>query len=261
LEISGKLNLTITDCTLVPGRALDEDGFPTNAQDASLVVTGSDVTDLSVIINRSIVGALQMPRDCRSLKVTDSIVDASTPQDADEPERAAIAASKTAASPGPVTTLERVTIFGEVFVKILELASNVIFTAEVRAERRQVGCVRYSHVPDGSETPRRFQCQPDLVLAAKAKELGLGSQASLPADVYAETAWRVRPQFTSIHYGNPAFAQLAQACAWEIRSGADDGSEMGVFNLLQQPQREANLRIALEEYLRFGLEAGIFYVT
>jgi hypothetical protein len=36
---------------------------------------------------------------------------------------------------------------------------------------------------------------------------------------------------------------------------------MGVFNQLKQPQREANLRTALEEYLRFGLEAGIFYVT
>ena len=27
------------------------------------------------------------------------------------------------------------------------------------------------------------------------------------------------------------------------------------------PQREANLRAALDEYLRFGLLAGIFYVT
>jgi hypothetical protein len=261
LEVSGKLNLTITDCTLVPGQLLDEDGFPTYPKEPSLKVTGSDVEDLSVIINRSFVGALQMPEECQSLKVTDSLVDASTPKDADAPARAAIAATMTAASPGPVTTLERVTVFGEVFVKVLELASNVIFTANVRAERRQEGCVRYSHVPNGSETPRRFQCQPDLALAAKSKELGLSSPASLPADVYAETAWRVRPQFTSIHYGNPAYAQLAQVCAWEIRSGADDGSEMGAFSLLQQPHREANLRIALEEYLRFGLEAGIYFVT
>jgi hypothetical protein len=36
---------------------------------------------------------------------------------------------------------------------------------------------------------------------------------------------------------------------------------MGVFGILEQPQREANLKAALEEYLRFGLEAGIFYVT
>jgi hypothetical protein len=34
-----------------------------------------------------------------------------------------------------------------------------------------------------------------------------------------------------------------------------------VFCSLKQPQREGNLRIALDEYLRFGLEAGIFFVT
>ena len=261
LEISGKLNLAITDCTLVPGQALDEDGFPQNPKEPSLKVTGTDVTDLSVVIARSITGALQMPAECKSLKVSDSIVDASMPEDADEPARSAIAATMTAASPGPVTTLEQVTVFGEVYVKVLELASNVVFASKVRAERRQEGCVRYSHVPDGSHTPRRFQCQPDLALAGRAKQMGLDSPANLPADIYAETAWRVRPQFTSIHYGNPAYAQLAQVCAREIRSGAEDGSEMGTFSLLQQPQREANLRIALEEYMRFGLEAGIFFVT
>ena len=36
---------------------------------------------------------------------------------------------------------------------------------------------------------------------------------------------------------------------------------MGAFHDLYQPQRETNLRVALDEYLRFGLEAGIFYVT
>jgi hypothetical protein len=261
LEISGKLNLTITDCTLVPGQSLDENSFPKNPNDPSLKVIGTDVNDLSVIINRSIVGALQMPEGCHSLRVSDSIVDASTPKDALEPTQAAIASDTTATNSGPVTTLERVTVFGEVYVKVLELASDVIFTSKVRVVRRQEGCVRYSHILDGSIVPRRFQCQPDLSLAAKAKELGFSSPGGLPPDVYVETEWRVRPQFTSTLYGNPAYAQLAEVCAFEIRSGADDGSEMGVFGLLQQPQREANLRIALEEYLRFGLEAGIYYVT
>jgi hypothetical protein len=31
---------------------------------------------------------------------------------------------------------------------------------------------------------------------------------------------------------------------------------MGAFHFLQQPQRKANLLSALDEYLRFGLEAG-----
>ena len=72
---------------------------------------------------------------------------------------------------------------------------------------------------------------------------------------------RLRPRFTSTHYGDPAYGQLALNCADEIRTGAEDGSEMGVFQQLYQPQRETNLRLVLEEYLRFGLEAGILYVT
>jgi hypothetical protein len=36
---------------------------------------------------------------------------------------------------------------------------------------------------------------------------------------------------------------------------------MGAFMFLAQPQRRANLRAALDEYLRLGLEAGVFPVT
>jgi hypothetical protein len=36
---------------------------------------------------------------------------------------------------------------------------------------------------------------------------------------------------------------------------------MGVTHELYAPQREGNLRIRLDEYLRFGLEAGIFYAS
>ena len=36
---------------------------------------------------------------------------------------------------------------------------------------------------------------------------------------------------------------------------------MGAFSSLQQPQREANLRAALEEYTPFGLGIGFIHVT
>ena len=42
---------------------------------------------------------------------------------------------------------------------------------------------------------------------------------------------------------------------------AHDESEMGVMHDLYQPQRETNVRIRLDEYLRFGLKAGIFYAS
>ena len=44
-------------------------------------------------------------------------------------------------------------------------------------------------------------------------------------------------------------------------TGEGEGGEIGVMNALAQPQREINLRVRLDEYLRFGLRAGIFYAT
>ena len=75
------------------------------------------------------------------------------------------------------------------------------------------------------------------------------------------TQARVRPAFTVRRYGQPAYGQLAGHCPEEISRGADDESEMGVFHDVFGPQREDNLTIRLQEYLRFGLEAGLFHAT
>ena len=71
----------------------------------------------------------------------------------------------------------------------------------------------------------------------------------------------VRPAFTSRDYGRSAYGQLALACPSEIATGAEGGGEMGAFNFLQAPQREANLRASLDDYLRTGIEAGLFFVN
>ena len=55
--------------------------------------------------------------------------------------------------------------------------------------------------------------------------------------------------------------RYASRATEEIGTGAESGAEMGAFEFLKQPQREANLRDALAEYLRFGLEARLIYVT
>ena len=83
-------------------------------------------------------------------------------------------------------------------------------------------------------------------------------------DVYADQAAvlaRLTPQFTSTGFGQPGYAQLGVRCATEISTGADNGAEMGAFCFLQQPQRTTNLLTALNEYLRFGMEAGILQQT
>ncbi|MBA2712758.1 MAG: hypothetical protein H0U55_04270 [Rubrobacteraceae bacterium] len=176
-------------------------------------------------------------------------------------EYPAISANDTGQRPGPPATLRRTTVFGGVHFKELTLASEVIFTAPVVARRRQAGCVRFSYVPEGSRTPRRYRCQPDAALARRSEELGLDSGDDLPPAEKMLIRASLRPSFTSTNYGDPGYAQLGFTAAREICTGAEDGSEMGAFSHLQQPQREANLRIRLEEYLPFGLEAGLIYVT
>lgn len=151
---------------------------------------------------------------------------------------------------GPDATFLRTTFFGAVSVREMTLVSEAIFNQPARAERRQAGCVRFSSIAIGSRTPRRYRCQPDLALDGVTD----------PAERALIVA-RMRPVFTSVHYGDPAYAQLGLNCASEIRTGAEDGAEMGAFHDLMQPQREANLRIRLDEYLPFGLVPGLIYVT
>jgi hypothetical protein len=72
---------------------------------------------------------------------------------------------------------------------------------------------------------------------------------------------RVRPSFNSLRYGAPDYCQLSSDCSSEIAQGAEDGSEMGVFQRLHQPQRLANLQSRLDEYVPAGCDVGIVTVT
>lgn len=256
IQVRNSLQLNISHCTLTPGRTLRENGRLAFPDRDVLVVSVDpnfseppDFSELEVTLTHSLVGPLRLPANCKHLAIQDSIVDA---PDVNGERRPAIAADDEGRH-GPPTSLERTTVFGSVHVQELTLASEVIFTAPVQVaqcETKCAGCVRYSYVPPGSRTPPRFRCQPDLALAQITEE----------ADKKLAQA-RLRPRFTSTRYGDPAYAQLALNCAPEIRTGAENGSELGVFQHLYQPQREMNLRLVLDEYLRFGLEAGISYIT
>jgi hypothetical protein len=159
---------------------------------------------------------------------------------------------------GPECVIENSTIMGPVAVRAMQMASNSIFTDTVTAERQQIGCMRFSYVPPASVTPRRFRCEPDSAADAAVQPTMTDQEAS---ETRIRVRQRVRPQFTTRRYGLPAYAQLSQDCAREIRIGADNSAEMGVFTMLMQPQREANLRIRFEEYLPFGLEGGLIFVS
>jgi len=191
-------------------------------------------TDLSLSLYRCLSGPLRSKRPLAAVVLRDSLIDGDSGIAVDVDD-------------SPLTVIAS-TLFGTTAAGRLE-ASNSLFDEQVIIARRQEGCVRYSYLPAKSTTPRRHRCQPDLVMT------------DLPAAEAAREAMRVTPAFTSIHFATPAYGQLTRSTAREIRTGADNGAEMGVWNLLQQPQREANLALALDEYLRFGLEAAAIFVN
>ena len=195
---------------------------------------------LTVNLYRSICGPVSLNSSVPALNSVDSIIISGPASAGDKP---AIAA------PGASVDLRTTTVFGTVAARIVD-ASDSIFTGLVTAQRRQSGCVRFSYVPSGSQTAQRYHCQPDMALTGVTKP---ETRAAIQA--------RLTPQFTSTDFGQPGYAQLSLRCAIEITTGADDGSEMGAFSFLQQPQRRANLLAALDEYLRFGLEAGMIEQT
>jgi hypothetical protein len=221
----GKLDVKIQHCTLMPA-GLD-------------VQFEEDAAKLRVDIRHSIVGPLRLPAQVAAFAVQDSIIDHSggyaiaAPAATDRPDL------PPEQVPGPPVTLTRTTVFGRVSVQELPSASEVIFTAPVFVEKCEHGGVSFSYVPAGSQTPPREFCQP-------------------PDDASAS---KVRPRFTSVRFGDPAYAQLSLDCPSELRRGGRDGTEMGVFCHLHRPQREINLEHILDEYLPFGLSAAVFYVT
>lgn len=242
LLVEGKLSvlegnlgsLKVSHCTLVPR----QHGLEVDSQNERLKIE----------LTRTICGPVRVDAAASKLLVDECIVD--------NGEGEAIFA------PGTPVEIRKSTVFGSIETREIE-AGNCIFTGKVKVERCQIGCMRFSYVSRDSNTPRRFRCQPDLEIKTRIAEPGEKKELSEAEETGIGNRvleW-LAPAFTSTKYGHHAYAQLSRTCPEAIATGAEDGSEMGVFNHLKQPQRESNLRTALDEYLRLGLEAGIIYVT
>ncbi len=256
--------IVIRHCTLVPGWELECDCTPVRDGEPSLEFYNIRA---KVRIEHSILGSIQIHEDEVKTDpipvcITDSILDATAP------DLEALGAPGFAVAHA-VLTMRRCTVFGIVDVHAVALAENCIFTNCLNVARRQLGCMRFCHVPYGCRTPRRYHCQPDLV--SQAIEEKLRAEAAdknlpppTPAELEAAKArerLRVAPQFNSERYGTPAYCQLADTCADEIKRGADDESEVGAFHDLFQPQREANLLARLDEFTPAGMDVGIIHAT
>ena len=254
----------IRHSTLVPGWTLHPSCEPKRPAEPSL-----ELYDLpgQVTLEHSIIGSIQVHQDEVQadpipIRISDSVLDATS--DAYE----ALSAPGSAIAHA-VLSIVRSTAFGLICTHAIELAENTIFSGVVMVARSQRGCLRFCYVSPGSRTPRRYNCQPDLVaqsieneLRATAQKMSLSEPGKAEIDAAKQReSERVRPQFNSTRYGTPTYCQLAHTCAEEIQRGADDESEMGVFHDLYQPQRAANLRVRLDEYTPAGLDTGILYAS
>ncbi len=226
-------SVSFRDCTLVPGWALDPDGSPRHGDAPALV---AEAAGLQIVFQSSITGAVRLTEFVTAI-LTDSILDATAR------DHVAYAALDGSGAGGPLT-LNGCTAIGKIHSILLALVSNSIlwaglaagdtWIAPLIADRKQAGCVRFSFLPPGAITPRRFEC-------------------------VEQTPGGPQPLFFSLRYGDPPYCKLLSATDSSIRRGADDGGEMGAFHFVLAPLRESDLRIRMREYLPAGLEFGVIY--
>ena len=242
---SGNTVARFIDCTLVPGWNLTADLTPTNPGQPSLRFNGRG---MSARLQRSISGPVRLASDV-DLLVQNSVIDALDPK--------AVAVGRNVNATGDVSAFIACTVIGRVDITAfagmayensvgaseissgggLPATSDTVFfaassaaTVPVKAERRQVGCLRFCFVPDASLTPRRYRC--------------------LQGEI-AET-W-----FENRKYGNPAYMQLHDRLGSLLMEAGSNGDELGVWNYLRNSSRQANIWRAIEGFLRYGMEAGI----
>ncbi len=278
MQLFGEIaEVTIRHSTLVPGWTLENNCEPKRPNEPSLEIFSPFV---NVKVEHSILGTIQVQAEppyvldvpeisskekdavpthemvqarCQGinsevrldpicLHVSDSILDATD------------SSLEAIGAPGcpvahAILTIERSTVIGSVQVHAIALGQDTIFDGKIFVARSQTGCLRFCYVTPLSRTPRRFRCQPDLVEAGKTE-----------AEKQAERD-RVRPRFESKRYGASTYCRLSGDCAEEVTGGAEAESEMGVYHDLYQPQRAANLRARLTEYVPARTEAGIIFAN
>jgi hypothetical protein len=223
VDIVGQVGeVVLRHCTLVPGWTLDRDCRPRHGQEASIELRR---TTARLTVERSILGSVAVDQDETAADpVCVRISDSII--DATDDDLPAIA--------GPdgryayvELAVQRCTVFGDVAVHRAALVADSVLTGCLRSARPAAGCVRRTVARPG--------------------------EGPFPAGT--------TPLFTSTRYGSPGYAQLAPQCRPAVSRGAGDGSELGAFHDLFQPQRSAALDRLLEEYVPVGADAAVVTVT
>jgi phage tail-like protein len=178
-------------------------------------------------IDHSIIGPLSLPSTMEGVQIHDAIIDSGT----------GIAIAGSGIEPfAPLLDLQSVTVFGQIYAEDLQARDSIITGKVTVTGRQAIGLVESSYVPPGSLLAQRQHALPEQSPIAP-------------------------PAFTSTRFGNPAYGQLSSRCPNNIRRGASDGSELGAFHRLHQPDAENNILRVLDEYLPFGFTPSVHYVT
>ena len=258
IQVDGSpAGVVIRHSTLVPGWSMHCNCEPMRPSEPSIQMNGSAGC---LRIERSITGTIEVNRDQAKtdplrIQITGSVLDATSP------EQLAITAPGSLCAHA-VLTISTSTVFGRIEVRAIELAENSLIMGAMVVCRRQQGCIRFCHVTPGSRTPRRFECQPDLVEQAVRARFGKGELTPGERDLLLDRErLRVEPEFNSTRYGDSTYCRLTDTCAPEISRGAEDESEMGVFHDLYNSQRIGNLAARLSDFTPAGIQTSVQYAT
>ncbi|MFY0572537.1 hypothetical protein ACN28E_53145 [Archangium lansingense] len=221
VEVRGTLRLTVSSCTVL----------------GPLHAPRQDASDfLEVELRGSLLGPVSLPAGTTRLEVSDCVLKG-------EEGRPALGGEH-AHSPGPTTSMTRTTVLDAVHVDALPLAEDCLFTEHVEVRHVQGSLLRTCALPWSSRHLPRHRC---LLFSA-------------PLEAAGEATIAAGPEFVSRAVGEPGYARLADTGPIELKTGAQDGGEFGVYHPLQEERRLVALRGVLEEYLPAGLSAGVFFI-
>jgi hypothetical protein len=131
-------------------------------------------------------------------------------------------AGVTAITASLAVSMEHVTVIGATRAGALD-ASNSILLGAFSVADVPGSCLRYSRHEKNPPAVRRFRCT---------------------------TAF---PIFASLRFQHPGYVHVTPNSASALRSGAEDGAEMGAFYQAGIPWREQNVESKLNEYIPAGI--------
>ena len=227
-------------CTLVPGISLAPDGSPILPGIPSVSLSTGVGGGLSLHLCKCIAGPLRVPG--ATVTASDTVLDCAGAGRGSASSDVLIAQT---------AKLSRVTVIGTATLAALDTTVDTLFCEPVSAPGGTSGAVSYSFLPAGSNVPGPVKCQPDVAIA-EARAAG-GNTARVAAQTL--------PWFTSRRYGTAGYGLLSPRCCAALRSGGSDEGEIGAMHNLQRSQRAACLSSSLRDYLRFGINLRVIYVS